>query len=81
MTDSTSIGRGTHNNKLRGNKMVNFATATIESNLCRMNAALKTHSRPSLVKEMVFNRVRVLKWDGYAEDVAFAKALKEHNLC
>lgn len=32
-----------------------------------------------LSKEQVFNRVRVLKAEGYADDVALSKAMKELN--
>lgn len=31
------------------------------------------------LKELVFNRVRVLQAEGYVDDVAFAMALREHN--
>jgi len=44
-----------------------------------MEAGLKTRYAPELTKELIFNRVRVLKSEGYAEDVAFAIALREHN--
>jgi hypothetical protein len=59
--------------------MLKFAQVRIEENLARMNAALATRSCPEIAKELVFNRVRVLKREGYAEDVAFSISLREHN--
>lgn len=56
-----------------------FAQKKIEENLARMEAGLKTRACPVITKELVFNRVRVLKSEGYAEDVAFSIALREHR--
>lgn len=57
-----------------------FATAIIEENLSRLESKCDTHSNGRILKELVFNRVRVLKSEGYAEDVAFSIALREHNV-
>lgn len=56
-----------------------YATAKINEMLSRFEAALKTRQCPNLQKELVFNRVRVLKAEGFTEDVAFAKALIENG--
>lgn len=56
-----------------------FARVKIEELLARFESQLKTRYASATVKSLVFNRVRVLKADGYVEDVAFAIALREHN--
>lgn len=60
--------------------MTNPTAVRIDAMLVRMNVALKTRFQPELTKELVFNRVRMLRSEGYADDVAFAISLKEHNL-
>jgi len=60
--------------------MVSHSVARIETMLVRLNNAVKTRFAPELTKELVFNRVRVLRGEGYTDDVAFAISLKEHNL-
>lgn len=57
-----------------------FAQHTVESLLAYFEAVVKHRSMPSVTKELVFNRLRVLKNEGFAEDVAFAKALQEYNI-
>ncbi len=47
--------------------------------LARFESQLKTRYASATIKSLVFNRVRVLKGEGYVEDVAFAIALREHN--
>lgn len=48
--------------------------------LLRFERALKTRYAAEMVKRMVFRRVAELKAEGFVEDVAFIKALREHNL-
>jgi hypothetical protein len=57
--------------------MQKFAVTKIEEMLARMESGLKTRGNPVITKELVFNRVRVLQSEGYADDVAFAVALKD----
>lgn len=47
--------------------------------IARLESQLKTHSAPRIAKELVFNRATVLRSEGYADDVSFAKAMTEYN--
>ena len=59
--------------------MQTFAQMKVEELLARFESQLKTRYMSATSKSLVFNRVRVLKGEGYVEDVAFAIALREHN--
>lgn len=58
---------------------VSWQTKKLNEMLGRFETALKHHSSPVIVKELVFNRVRVYSAKGYCGSVAFSKALKDHN--
>jgi hypothetical protein len=58
---------------------MDWATAKIYELLEVMERRLKRSPAPKILKEVIMNRFRVLKSEGYADDVAFCKALKEHG--
>ena len=58
---------------------LSFATAKIHELLARFESALKTRYAPHIDKELVFNRMRVYKAEGYVECVAFSKALADYG--
>lgn len=55
------------------------AVERIHEMLARLETLLRTRNSPHVAKELVFNRVRVLRNEGYADDVALSKAMREHN--
>lgn len=57
----------------------NFKAEIINDMLAKFYDALRSHRSPNTTKELVFDRMRAYKAEGYAEDVAFAKALKDYG--
>lgn len=62
------------------NATAKWEAAKLGDMLARFESALGRMRSPTIVKELVFNRVRVLRADGYVGSVAFRLALAEHNL-
>lgn len=56
-----------------------WSTAKVIEMLDRFEQVLGSRYSRSVSKAVVFDRVRVLKEEGYCDDVAFAIALKEHG--
>lgn len=57
---------------------MSYETIKTVENLTSLDRQLKA-GRSDLNKELIFNRVRVLRSEGYTGDVALCIAMKEHN--